>query len=412
MAKVNVSDLFSANSSYMVTCLKDANYHMKNLTNLITNFNNNSTNELVGGGYDAVRAKMDLYIDALQKLSKICTNLISAIPNANNMLVNFMEGYAELDDSKISEVEAELKRAKSYLQWLESYHNETDEKGNTKSVRNGTDGEIADCQALIAKLEALLEKLKLLSPTDNNAFSTIDEVYADVISYANALLKIKITNFDGTFPVIDENKNKEFLAKVLGTSGKKRYFSFDQTDARWQGSGYRSVDGEDIAIGGCGPCSMAAALSTMLDDETINPYVIGEIMGKKGWNNYGGNFVADLASYYGLDYNTEFAAVDNREQALKNLLENGGSVIVGYKGGGHFVAVVGYDSDSNQFIVADSAPSVAGYSDNLYQISYEELRSNTKDLENGINGSVWEAIAPKGMTIEQAISTSPTATRV
>ena len=410
MAKVNVSDLFNANSSYMTTCLKDANHNISNIVTAINTFKTSSASELVGGGYDAVRSKMDLYIDSLQKISTICDHLTSAIPNANNTLINFMEGYAELDDSKISEVESKIKTAKSYLQWLESYHTETDEKGNTKSVRNGTDSQIEDCKALIAKLEALLEKLKLLSPTDNNAYSLIDEVYADIVSYANALLQIKIPNFDGTFPVVDEEKNKEFLAKVLGVTGKREYFSFDQTDSKWQNSEYRSVDGEGIATAGCGPCSMAAVLSNILGDETITPNIVGDIMAEAGVKN-NGDFVTLLSNHYGLDSNIHFANSNNREQELKNLLINGGAAVVGYRGGAHYVAVVGYNSETDKFIVADSYPSVIGYSDNLYEISYSELRSNTHDEINGKHGSVWEAVAPQGMTIEQAIST-PTSARI
>ena len=403
MAKVNVSDLFSANSSYMVTCLEDANNNIKKITSLIQSFNSNSTNELIGGGYDAVRAKMAFYIDSLEKLSMICTNLISAIPNANNTLINFMEGYSELDDSKIPEVESELKRAKAYLAWLKSSHVETDDEGNERYVRNGTDAEIADCEALIAKLEDLLEKLRMLAPTDASAYSNIEAVEADISAYANALLQIKLPNFDGTIPT---ESTSTIAETIEGTSspktGPRQYFSFDQKDGRWQNSGYRSVEGSDVASGGCSVCSTAACLATIMQDSSITPYTVGKIMGENGWNNKGGDFVGYLGSYYGLDTDLHLGGASDRETALKNLVENGGAAVIGYKGGGHYVAVIGYDGTTNEFIVADSYPSVAGYNDNLYQIGFDELYRNTKNPDTNI-GSMWMAIAPKGMSVQEAI---------
>ena len=408
MTKIILNDLVNANNSKMLKSLDIINNDIKHLSNDLISFHDSSITELVGGGYDAVRSKMELYADCLDKLSSIAINLSAAIKAANNTMINFMEGYAELDDSKIPEVENALIEAKNYLAWLEDYHFEDgpDDNGDGVpdsyvKVRNGTDGEISECQALIAALTHLLEKLKQLASMDKSAFSSIDAVRQDIISYVTALSEIRIPNYDGTFPDDDDS----LLAKSVKNSkniGSKNYYSFNQEDERWQGSGYHSIDGNDIASGGCGPCSMAACLATIFQNPDITPYTIGHYMGEHGINNFGGNFVPSVSQAYGLDCDKSFANNDNREESLINLLENGGAAVVGYRGGGHYVAVIGYDSATNKFIVADSYPSIIGYDSTLYEIDYKELCSNTNDEKNYKYGSVWEAIAPPDMTVEEA----------
>ena len=401
MAKVNVGDLVSANNSSMLKKLEEASNNLKNIKNNINNFKNTSTNELVGSGYDTLRMKLDLYIDCLEKLDIICNNLSQAIPNANNTMIGFMEGYSELDDSKIPEVEAQLQAAKDRLAWLQSYHTETDSNGNTIRVRNGTDAEIAECMALIKELEHLLEKLKLLAPTDRSAFSKINAVNTDIISYANALLGIKVTDLNST----NQNSKTNGIIDNEGNAYEiKEYYAFDQRDSKWQKSGYHSYEGSDIAEGGCAVCSSAACLSTILQDSTINPYTVGKVMGENHWTNYGGNFVGHLGEYYGIDTDMYFGSnyqsvgannEDKRLEYMTNLVNNGGAMVLSQNDGAHYIAVTGYDNTTGKYIVADSYPELSNQSSNLQYLSGEEIMSK--------NISMWEAFAPVGMTVSDAI---------
>jgi len=75
MAIVHKSDLQNINSSAGLSYIEKKAEESQKLSNAISNFITNTQTKLKGGGYDAVRSKMSLYIDALNKQSQICSNL-------------------------------------------------------------------------------------------------------------------------------------------------------------------------------------------------------------------------------------------------------------------------------------------------------------------------------------------------
>ena len=424
MTKVYASDLTKANSSQMISALETAKSDISRLIGDINSFSSTSVTELIGSGYDAVRAKLSLYVDCFNKLSSLCDNLISCIQSANNALHNFMEGYGELDDSKIPEVEAAIAEAEAYLAWLQDTHDEPgpDENGDgipdyTVKVRNGTDAEISACEATIRELKHYLEKLKQLVPTDRSAFGGVEAVSADIAAFAGAVSGLKIPNYYGVFPEDGGGTWAEGLAYVTPT-GQKHYYSFYQYASEWQNSGWVSKEGNGMTAG-CSVCSITSVLATLFQDPNITPHTVGSKWaehnrnlqpGESKWTNFGMTWVPQVATSYGLDADLSFKG---DQASLTTLLKNGGAAIVagGQTGGavgGHFFAIIGYDESSGKYIVADSSPAVfGGHSvDNdehtLQSLTYEELRKR-----NIVN---WSAIAPPGKSVEEV--TRPKAVQV
>ncbi len=409
MAKVYASDLSSANSSNMISVLEAAKADISHLIGNLNDFSTGSVTELVGDGYDAVRAKMQLYIDCFNKLLAICSNLIPCIQAANNTMINFMEGYGELDDSKIPEVEAAITEAEAYLAWLQETYEVPgpDDNGDGmpdyyETHRNGTDAEIAACEATIRELKHYLEKLKQLAPTDKSAFASIEAVMADIANFATAVSELKIPNYNGVFPE-DENE----FAKELGftnNSGERDYYAFSQYDKEWQGSGWHSKNNKDIAGGGCSVCALAALLATIYQNPEITPYTVGAAWAKHEaetgirWENSAMGWAKAFCNELcGLDADPSFGhSVMESKDAIKNVIQNGGAVIASPVNGGHYIAIVGYDPETDTYIVADSDPRMMGYSQdaNLRSVPYSEI----------VNQSVtmYCAVAPQGMTVEEA----------
>lgn len=201
MAILYQADLNSANNSNMTLLLKDTISKSDTIKNVISEFINNSSSVLQGRGYDSVRTKLTMYVDALNKLKIISENLLDAIYVANNTMINYMDGYAELDNGKISQVSAELESAKATLAWLEAYSLIWKQSSNgswTSSwVQNGTASQISAYRDLVNELQKLYDKLVGLAGADSGAFNNVANVSEDSINLVNAINGISTGVFGG-----------------------------------------------------------------------------------------------------------------------------------------------------------------------------------------------------------------------
>lgn len=197
MAKVIYSDLNTANNGKMNEAINTALDELMKLKSTLQRFIELSPSKLQGKGYDAVRKELTMYVDALAKGKLILSHMDSAIKAANNSMKNYMEDYSELDDAKEPQVKQELNSAKSMLAWLQSYTTVRNSDGSTSQVRNGTDAQISQYQALIAELEKLDAKLVGLAGEDASDIAKFKDVEADVSKYASAINGIDAAIFGG-----------------------------------------------------------------------------------------------------------------------------------------------------------------------------------------------------------------------
>ena len=221
--------------------------------------------------------------------------------------------------------------------------------------------------------------------------------------------KTKLTNLSGNMTTIKnyltetstnyhsgDNTAAETVANVgdgatlqtLEHKGQLVYYSqrgyYDQNGQfhRWQSSW-----GKDIASSGCGPTSMAACLTNMLNDPSITPSTIANMLNYD--DNVGGNYVKKAADHYGLDQ-THQIGLD--KEKMNNFLRNNGKMIVAVNNGGHYVAVVGIDDSSNppKYIVNDPNDSDG----KMKTWTYSQLSTGHTMVFH---------IAPKGKTVEECI---------
>ncbi len=354
MTKVYSADLVSANSGAMISQLEATSNSTAETVSKINNFISGSQGVLSGPGYDAVRAKMGVYADALNKQKTICDNLSNNVRAANNIMITFMDGYSYLDNSLIPDIENSIEDIKSFIGWLESYTTVTTTdpatgKTTTTQKRNGTDAEIAEWKGILAELERKLEKLKQLDPTDSSAFALLSDVTDDIRNFAKALYELKLPSYKGKTP--DDQNSAEFK-ELLGDMGiankpvfycQKGWYDAEGKLHRWKTSW-----GKSIASSGCGPTSMASVLATMLGDTSITPSTIANMMNYN--DNIGGTYVSKACNKYGLDYDYHIGLGKNK---MNNFLSNGGKMIVAVNNGGHYIAVLGYDKNTGKYTVCD-----------------------------------------------------------
>ncbi|MBF0714281.1 C39 family peptidase [Gemella sp. GH3] len=157
---------------------------------------------------------------------------------------------------------------------------------------------------------------------------------------------------------------------------RRKYPYYIQWDRRWA---HDSLGNDDIAVGGCGPTSVAMAFSGLLNDETITPNVIAKIENEAGYyTKYGTSwsFFDYIANYY----NIKTKRLTLNKDSLDKSLNSGNPVIMSVNPGkfttvGHIVLIVGID-DNGQYIIND--PNSLGKS--LKSWTYEELREDMKAL--------------------------------
>jgi len=375
MTKVTSADLTRANTSAMITQLDSTYETSTSILSKMNEFIYGSTDALRGEGYNAVRAKLSLYVDAIRKEALICQNLSNNVKAANNVMLTFMDGYTVLDDKYISDIENSIEDVKAFLGWLRSY--------SSSNERNGTDAEISHWEGIQVELESKLNKLKQLAPTDKSAFALLDKVSEDIMNFSEALYKLKLPNYDGT---VDSDQNSAEFKELLSHAGlggepvfyyQKGWYDEDGKLHPWKSSW-----GKSIASSGCGPTSMAAILATMLGDKSITPATIAN---KMSYNeNCGGQYAYNACKRYGLDYDAHIGLSKN----LKTFIKNGGMMIVAINYGGHYIAILGYDDASGKYIVCDpNNPKKRKW-------TYNEIAAtHTMAIH----------IAPKGKTVRECI---------
>ena len=426
MTKVLSGDLSSMNSSAVITLLKDTAEDSNKVLNRISTFINNSKTVCKGGGYDAVRAKMSLYLDALRKQSKICVNLSNNVVCANNSMFNYMEGYTELDNAKLPEINNSINEADRTISWLREivYDYEYDNKGQIISVNSHTRGDqslINSWVSVLTELKKLREKLENLESADSSAYSSIADTEVDTINFINATNGISNNSFSKSnletnkdvadvselqaqqISAASLNSQDPLVATSLAASSKtgegnlyngNTAINYLQTDPQWQDTEWARYKGDSLANDGCGPTSTAAALATILQDPSITPKTIGDKYKTSGTST---NLPFTAAKDAGLDVSDNIYT--SEKSAFDAVLESGGGVIfkaseatprsdgIRYYGG-HYIAILDHNPVTDEYTICD--PFSAENSTQTWTYS---------DITSGITNNWSAVIAPPGETV-------------
>lgn len=206
----------------------------------------------------------------------------------------------------------------------------------------------------------------------------IKEIYENISLYPEKLLEALANNPEMAHFVNGyAKKRKEEPISFTETEKKQEYPLFLQWDPRW---GYEAY-GKDsnIALAGCGPTSLSMVLYYLTDDDTITPAKAARYSMDNGYYMEGTGTAWALMEDYPALYGIGVKHLRKNEQAIKNVLDQGGMIICAMREGdftaeGHFIVIYGYDG--NGFKVND--PNCVARSRKSW--SYERIQTQIKNI--------------------------------
>lgn len=194
MAKILKSDLNNSSISSMKTLLSNEISDAEKLISSLTSLIEDTSDELKGKGFDAIRQQVSLYISALNSRKKAAESLKDSISLGISTMNNFMESYDMLDDSELSTITTDINSISATINQIEyNYYNGVykDEEGNNKVTLNSL---IGNYRTQLNELNKLKEKLSQLNSTDSSAFSSVESAKDLVISYKTSVNEIQESN--------------------------------------------------------------------------------------------------------------------------------------------------------------------------------------------------------------------------
>ena len=215
MAKVLSADVAAANSDNMANLTAIIN-SSKSVVSVLDAFISESKEHLKGGGYDAVRVKLSLYVNVYKTLGQICENYESIAKNANNSMLNYMEGYSLLDDSKLDEYRLRLKQIAGYLRYLKAESAKVDNKTDYTALINYW----VDIYMELYHYKELLEGL---AGTDASLFAGFESVTSDIENISRAIIGIH----ESTFTPTEMEKFKKKEASLYNFDPKLSIFGYN-----------------------------------------------------------------------------------------------------------------------------------------------------------------------------------------
>ncbi|AME09613.1 murein hydrolase [Gemella sp. oral taxon 928] len=237
----------------------------------------------------------------------------------------------------------------------------------TIKIRDGIRGVVQPNPFIVTEGEI---NRNLLENSNNNLVGQL--IYTRKNELPEAQQKLLANNKDTTQYILGYLTGERVPFEYGETAElERKYPYYIQWDRRWA---YDELGDIDVAIGGCGPTSVAMAIGGLLNDKTITPRKIAEIENKNGYFTSHGtswNFFDFIAKEYGLKSNQVYLSKENIDKVLKQ----GNPIIMSVKPGkfttvGHIILVVAKDKDGN-YIIND--PN--SYTRTLKTWSYNELKT-------------------------------------
>lgn len=223
-----------------------------------------------------------------------------------------------------------------------------DDNQNFKVVkRDGIEGVEQPYPFIINDNDVLLDLKNYSQKNENGKF-----IYNNIDKLPESERKLLANNKDATEYIVSYLQNEPAPYTVGETVTLGRNFPYYiQWDKRW---GAMPLGESTIAIGGCGPTTVAMAISGLKDDSSITPDKVSKIEDKNGYfTPYGTSwsFFKFIADYYDIGYSN----LNINEKSIDSILSKNGAVIASVHPGkfttvGHIVLIVGKDSFGNYLI--------------------------------------------------------------
>ena len=202
--------------------------------------------------------------------------------------------------------------------------------------------------------------------------------------------------FDDSYMEVQTTVNKPVFYSQLGYYDELNNWH----DAGWDDD-YRekydkywaSTQNGNITTSGCQITAIASGFATILQDPTINPITIAEIVGN--YSNADTLGIEKAAEYYGLNIDGN---IDISNPNIDGFLKKGGVMIYTVNNGTHWLAVLGIDDNENYILCQPNFDKAA-----VIIPRDETLDLSLRKTDNAAQGRV-VLVAPKGYTVEELLN--------
>lgn len=173
------------------------------------------------------------------------------------------------------------------------------------------------------------------------------------------------------------------------TIGGVRYYS--QCDPAWGSYGY-GVNGDNVCTSGCGPTSVAMAISTIKKDPSITPQTLAQFGSDNGTiiitNGESAGSYLSIATKGASNWGLKWRNVTRNRDEVANIFQSGGYVIANvgpgdFTSGGHYIVLRSFDSSGNLLVSDpnDKQPSNPEYlKKSLTAWDFDKVMTQTKSM--------------------------------
>ena len=155
------------------------------LINKINSFIQESATVLVGEGWDKERMVLSQYISLLEQRITVVNELVSAITSANSTMSNYMGSDSVIDDSKLEELYQTLAYNQNLIRQYQA---------DSKSTGIDNNNLISQYYDVVDDINAQVNRLEQLVPTDNSAYGNLQNVDATLSSYESSVSSKQVSN--------------------------------------------------------------------------------------------------------------------------------------------------------------------------------------------------------------------------
>lgn len=194
MSVVYSGDLSSAMSgSNIINGLNADKEDTKSMINALQDFISNTTDKLVGEGYDSVRQHLQGYITILEARMKIADDIIAAIKSACSTMITYMDGEAKLDTNDLESYKSQLIKLQNKLDGLVYSINNYDPDTAEVSL-SSLRASYFQCMNDIKDVKRMIDLLENLDAADAGAYGSYMSSEQGITSLSNGTSNISTIN--------------------------------------------------------------------------------------------------------------------------------------------------------------------------------------------------------------------------
>ncbi len=158
---------------------------------LLQNFVSDTSEELSGKSFDAVRNHLQGYIDVLNTRLKAAQGLVQAIKDANKSLITYMEDETILDTANLEHVNNQIKQVESRKGQI--YKDLSD--SSKAAYRTQLLNDYSNCNDQLTVLKEKKRKLESLGSADTNATVKLSAGEREITALKNAVSGINTIKY-------------------------------------------------------------------------------------------------------------------------------------------------------------------------------------------------------------------------